>query len=151
VLVSPYVIRNVVGKDVAIKKLIAKSLEQILESELTGKLGCGKHSPAVKNTGNSRNGKAHKTLKNDNGEIEITVLRNRNSEFDHVIVKKYEMTTRDIRQHTYRMVISKAAYSCLGVDVNGRKDLLGLWVGEAEGANFWLSVYNLGVQDILVT
>jgi transposase-like protein len=34
-------------------------------------------------------------------------------------------------------VISKAAYTCLGVDLAGRKDLLGLWAGEAEGANFW--------------
>ena len=36
----------------------------------------------------------------------------------------------------------------------GRKDLLGLWVGEAEGANFWLSILtelrNRGVQDILI-
>jgi hypothetical protein len=59
------------SKDGAIKKLIAKSLEQMLESELTDHLGYEKHSPTWKNTGNSRNGKTHKTLKNDNGEIKI--------------------------------------------------------------------------------
>jgi transposase-like protein len=51
-------------------------------------------------------------------------------------------------------VVSKAAYTCLGVDVHGRKDMLGLWVGEAEGAAFWLSVItelkNRGIQDILI-
>jgi transposase-like protein len=42
-----------------------------------------------------------------------------------------------------KKVISKAAYTCLGVELTGKKDLLGLWIGEAEGANFWLSVTEL--------
>lgn len=53
-----------------------------------------------------------------------------------------------------KRVISKAAYTCLGVQADGRKDLLGLWIGEAEGSNFWLSVLtelkNRGVKDILI-
>jgi transposase-like protein len=52
-------------------------------------------------------------------------------------------------------VKNKAAYTCLALDVTGRKDLLGLWVSEAEGANFWLTVLtelkNRGVQDILIS
>jgi len=51
-------------------------------------------------------------------------------------------------------VVSKAAYTALGIDVNGYKDLLGIWIGEAEGANFWLGVLtemrNRGVRDILI-
>lgn len=51
-------------------------------------------------------------------------------------------------------VISKAAYTCLGIDVEGRKDVLGLWIGESEGAKFWLKVctdlQNRGVKDILI-
>jgi putative transposase len=51
-------------------------------------------------------------------------------------------------------VTNKAAYTCLALDITGRKDLLGLWVSEAEGSNFWLSVLtelkNRGVQDILI-
>jgi len=51
-------------------------------------------------------------------------------------------------------VITKAAYTCLGIDQNGQKELLGIWVDQAEGANFWLSVLtdlkNRGVQDILI-
>lgn len=37
-------------------------------------------------------------------------------------------------------VITKAAYTCLAIDLEGHKDLLGLLVGESEGANFWLNV-----------
>jgi len=51
-------------------------------------------------------------------------------------------------------VITKAAYSCLGVDLEGRKDILGVWVGESEGTRFWLQVFtelkNRGVDDIFI-
>jgi transposase-like protein len=51
-------------------------------------------------------------------------------------------------------IISKAAYTCLGVDVEGKKEILGVWIGENEGAKFWLSVFNQlknrGVKDILI-
>lgn len=51
-------------------------------------------------------------------------------------------------------IMSKAAYICLGIDMNGYKDILGIWIGEAEGAKFWLSVCNdlnnRGVKDILI-
>jgi putative transposase len=52
-------------------------------------------------------------------------------------------------------VISKAAYNVLAVDLQGRKDLLGIYIGDAESARFWLSVLmdlqNRGVQDLLIT
>ncbi len=62
---------DLMGKDGAIKKLMSKSLEQMLEAELTEQLGYEKYSPAGKNNGNSRNGKTRKTLKNDNGEMRL--------------------------------------------------------------------------------
>ena len=37
-------------------------------------------------------------------------------------------------------VINKAIYLALGVNVEGHKDLLGLWISQNEGAKFWLSV-----------
>lgn len=50
-------------------------------------------------------------------------------------------------------VINKAIYLALGVNMDGHKDLLGLWMSENEGAKFWLSVLTelkaRGVQDIL--
>jgi transposase-like protein len=51
-------------------------------------------------------------------------------------------------------IVSKAAYICMALDMNGHKDILGIWVGEQEGAKFWLSVCNdlknRGVRDILI-
>lgn len=108
--------QDLMGENGAIKKIIKASLEGMLDAELTEHLGYEKYSPAGKNTGNSRNGKTHKTLKNDYGEIELTVPRDRNGSFEPVIVKKYErtlgpiedkiismyakgMTTRDIQSH----------------------------------------------------
>ncbi len=209
------------GTDGAIKKLLKNAIEGMLDAELTEQLGYERYSPSGRNSGNSRNGKTRKTLKNDNGQIEITVPRDRNSEFDPVIVKKYDrtigpiedkiismyakgMTTRDIQSHigeiygidispmlvsnitekivetaiqwqnrllepVYPIVFfdaifykvredgkvkSKAAYSCLGINIEGKKDLLGLWVAETEGANFWHGVItelrNRGVEDIFI-
>lgn len=53
-----------------------------------------------------------------------------------------------------RHVQTSAVYVAVGIGMDGRKDLLGLWIGESEGAKFWLGVLtelkNRGVQDILV-
>ena len=51
-------------------------------------------------------------------------------------------------------VISKAVHTILGVNLEGRKEVLGLYISEHEGANFWLQVLtdlaNRGVKDILI-
>ncbi|KJJ83906.1 transposase Mu [Candidatus Omnitrophus magneticus] len=51
-------------------------------------------------------------------------------------------------------IISKAAYTALGIDLTGKKEVLGLWVGENEGAHFWLTIMNelknRGIKDILI-
>lgn len=51
-------------------------------------------------------------------------------------------------------VIQKAVYNILGINQEGRKDILGFYTAETEGANFWLSVLNdlknRGVNDILI-
>lgn len=50
--------------------------------------------------------------------------------------------------------ISKAVYTILGLNVEGKKELLGLYLSESEGAHHWLSVltdlHNRGVEDILI-
>jgi putative transposase len=52
-------------------------------------------------------------------------------------------------------VVNKAAYMVVGIDLEGQKDVLGIWIGENESAKFWLSVLNelksRGVEDILIT
>ena len=51
-------------------------------------------------------------------------------------------------------VKSRAVYNILGINKEGKKDLLGVYVSENEGANFWLSVLtdlnNRGIKDILI-
>lgn len=51
-------------------------------------------------------------------------------------------------------VVSRAVYHILGINTEGRKDLLGMYVSESEGANFWLGVLSdlrtRGVDDILI-
>jgi len=53
-----------------------------------------------------------------------------------------------------KRVINKAVYLALGVNMEGHKELLGLWIAENEGASFWLQVLtelkNRGVQEVLV-
>ncbi|MCR4431719.1 MAG: IS256 family transposase [Tepidanaerobacteraceae bacterium] len=51
-------------------------------------------------------------------------------------------------------IIKKAVYIAIGIQMDGIRDVLGMWVGENESAKFWLSVMNSlknrGVQDILI-
>ncbi|EGQ9305781.1 IS256 family transposase [Vibrio parahaemolyticus] len=64
--------------------------------------------------------------------------------FDCIVVK--------IRQD--KQVINKSVYLALGVNMEGQKELLGMWLSENEGAKFWLNVLtelqNRGVKDILI-
>ncbi|TEW53330.1 IS256 family transposase [Psychromonas sp. RZ22] len=63
---------------------------------------------------------------------------------DYIVLK--------IRQD--KRVINKAVYLALGVNMEGQKELLGMWMSENEGAKFWLNVLtelqNRGVKDILI-
>lgn len=51
-------------------------------------------------------------------------------------------------------IISKAAYVVLGINIEGNKDILGIWIGENESSKFWLGVLNelknRGVDDVLM-
>jgi putative transposase len=51
-------------------------------------------------------------------------------------------------------IVKKAVYIAIGINLDGIKDVLGMWVGENESAKFWLSVLNglknRGVDDILI-
>jgi transposase-like protein len=51
-------------------------------------------------------------------------------------------------------IIKKAVYIAIGINMEGFRDVLGMWIGENESAKFWLSVMNdlknRGVEDILI-
>lgn len=209
------------GQHGLLQRLLGGMVEKMLEKEMDEHLGYSKHSPEGYHTGNSRNGKGSKKVQSSFGPIEIEVPRDRNSEFEPMLVKKRQrnisafdekiismyakgMSTRDIQTHVQEIygaeisptsisnitekvlevanewqnrplekcypivyfdaihykvreegrVITKAAYTCLGIDFSGRKGVLGLWIGESEGAKFWLNIFtemkNRGVQDIFI-
>jgi putative transposase len=54
-----------------------------------------------------------------------------------------------------KRVINKAFYLALGVNLDGQKELLGIWISQNEGSKFWLNVLteikNRGVEDIFIT
>jgi len=212
---------DLVGKDGLIKKLIKHLTERLLEEELTQHLGYEPYQKEAHHGSNSRNGSSSKHLKGEFGRIPIKVPRDRQGEFDPLLVGKHQrefgdlegkilslyakgLSVRDIREHlqdlyglelsaafisrltdralqevkqwqsrplesVYAIVYfdaihykvrsegkvqTRAAYTCLGIDAQGHRDMLGIWVGESEGAHFWLSVLtelqNRGVEDILI-
>ncbi|QHW35474.1 IS256 family transposase (plasmid) [Paenibacillus rhizovicinus] len=205
-----------------LKDLFAETIQEMLEAEMDTHLGYEKHEVKSKTTSNSRNGKSRKTLVSEYGEQEISVPRDRQGEFEPIVVKKHQsnvtgiedqivalyakgVSTREIQDHLANLygidvsptlisnvtnkivplikewqnrplqgvyavvfldaihfkvkqdgaIVNKAAYMVIGIDLDGNKDVLGMWIGEHESAKFWLSVLNelknRGVQDILIT
>jgi putative transposase len=59
-----------------------------------------------------------------------------------------------VKVHENKRIINKAVCLALGVNIQGHKELLGMWIVENEGAKFWLSVLtelkNRGVRDIFI-
>ena len=212
---------DLLGDKGLFKELQKALIERVLEGEMTHHLGYEKYDPAGINSGNSRNGSGNKTLKGDFGEMEISVPRDRNGDFqpkfipkrvtrfdgfDNKIIALYSrgLSTRDIQEQLrdiYGVEVSpdlistvtneiidevkawqnrpldplypilyldgivvkvrdeghvknKTVYLALAVNLDGQKELLGLWIEQTEGARFWLRVmtelHNRGVQDILI-
>ncbi len=73
-----------------LKELHTQVLEQMLEGELDSHLGYDKHEPSGNNSGNSRNGRYKKKIQTEHGESIITVPRDRNGEYEPIIVPKYQ-------------------------------------------------------------
>ena len=59
-----------------------------------------------------------------------------------------------VKVHQDKRVIKKAVYLALGINKDGFKELLGLWISENEGAKFWMGILtelqNRGVKDIFI-
>jgi transposase-like protein len=76
------------GEGGLLARLTKVVVESALEGEMDDHLGYGKHDPAGRNGGNSRNGARSKTLVTEAGPVEIEVPRDRESTFEPVIVAK---------------------------------------------------------------
>lgn len=96
---------------------------------------------------------SHSTLSSITDKIipEVKEWQSRSLDSLYTIVWMDAMHYKVKEDHRF---VSRAVYNILGIDRNGHKHLLGMYVSENEGANFWLSVLtdlqNRGVQDILI-
>ena len=87
----------------------------------------------------------------DNVMDEVRCWQNRPLEAIYAIVY-FDALIVKVRQD--KRIINKSVYVALGIDLTGRKDILGLWISENEGAKFWLNNFtemkNRGLKDILI-
>jgi len=204
-----------------LKDIFKDILQEMLEAELEVELGYAKGDKKNKQTDNRRNGYSEKSVKTQFGEIPIEVPRDRNGDFEPIVVPKNKrdisgieekvislysrgMSTRDIHNQIrdiygielsaemvskitdsiipgikewqnrplepiypfvfmdaihYKVreegrIKNKAAYVVLGANIDGYKDVLGIWIGENESSKFWLGVLNdlknRGVEEVLI-
>lgn len=212
---------DLTGENGILKQLTKALVEQAMGAELTDHLGYEKHEIGEKPGANRRNGTSDKTVRTDQGPMNIEVPRDREGSFEPKIIEKHQrefagfsdkilsmyargMTNREIAEHLKEIygtevspqfittvtdgvvesleawrnrelegvypivffdaivakvrdnghVLRKAIYLALAVTLEGKKELLGLWVDQSEGAKFWLGILtelkNRGVQDILI-
>ena len=76
------------GKDGIFSKLFSKTIEDMLEAELTSELGYERYESEGHNSGNSRNGHYSRKMRTSGGDAEIKVPRDRNGEFQSALLKK---------------------------------------------------------------
>jgi len=106
-----------------LKDLHSQVLEQMLDGEMDSHLGYEKHSPSGHNTGNSRNGTYPKTIQSEHGESVIQVPRDRNGDFEPVIVPKHQSRGLSIE----RLVISLYAKGMSVSDIEDElRDIYGI-------------------------
>jgi putative transposase len=190
---------DLLGDKGLLQELKKALIEKVLGAELTHHLGYERGDPAGRGTGNSRNGKSKKTVRDKDGQLEISVPRDRQGTFEPQLIKKGQtrikgfdekvismyargMTVREIQGHlkdvyavdvspdliskvtsavmeevrewqtrpldpVYPVVLfdalrikirdegmvkNKAVYVALGINVEGIKEVLGLWVEQTE-------------------
>ena len=203
------------------KQLKRRGLEAVLAGELTTHLGYDKHVRTDEPKKNTRNGYSAKTVQTAQGDLTLSIPRDRDSSFEPQIIEKHQLrfdgidekiisfyarglSTRDIQSELEEIygttisatlisnvtdavladvrawqnraldslypviyldclvvkvksekgIINKAVYLALGINVEGQKELLGMWISQNEGAKFWLNVLtelkNRGLEDILI-
>lgn len=86
------------GKEGIMARLFARTLEQMLEGELTAKLGYERYEARGRNSGNSRNGKRSRKVQTSGGEMEIAVPRDRQGEYQPQLLERYKGRSNEIEQ-----------------------------------------------------
>ncbi len=78
------------GEGGLLSRLTRIVVESALDGEMDDHLGYGKHDPAGRDGGNSRNGKRSKTLLTEAGQVRVEVPRDRDSSFTPMLVRKVQ-------------------------------------------------------------
>src|SRR6476646_196911 len=85
------------GREGIFARLFSRTLEQMLEAELSAQLGYERYEAKGRNSGNSRNGKYKRSVRSSGGgKSEIAVPRDRNGEFKPKILHKYETSSNEL-------------------------------------------------------
>jgi transposase-like protein len=79
-----------------LRDLFSETLQEMLEAEMDHTLGYEKNDAKNKETDNRRNGHSHKTVRSEYGDIELEVPRDREADFEPVIVKKHQKNVTGI-------------------------------------------------------
>lgn len=104
-------------------KLIKEAIETMYEGELSELLGYESYDKKSRKTDNYRNGYSEKTVKSNVGEIELSVPRDRDGEFDPKVVKKRQTEINGLEEH----IISMYAKGITVRDIQGHmKEIYGL-------------------------
>jgi transposase-like protein len=112
-----------------IKEIMKQVVESSLEGELDEELGYTRYDYRNKETGNSRNGFSKKTVHSDMGDMEISVPRDRNGEFEPRLVPKHVNT---ISQDMEAKIISMYAKGMTQSDIESHvKDMYGVEISDS--------------------
>ena len=86
------------GREGVFARLFARTLEEMLETEMTQHLGYERYASEGRNSGNSRNGHYGKKVRTSAGEQTIAVPRDREGEFSPQIVQRYAHNTNELEE-----------------------------------------------------
>lgn len=89
--------------EIALRDMMKETLQTMLESELTEQLGYDKYEYSNDEKTNYRNGYSKKTVHSNNGDIELNIPRDRNGEFEPIIVEKGSKDISNIEEKIIRM------------------------------------------------
>ena len=89
-----------------LKDMFAEVLQEALEAELETELGYPKNGTVPSGSFNRRNGHTKKTVRSERGEIELTVPRDRDGDFEPIILPKYQKEVPGIEEQILRCPLS---------------------------------------------
>jgi transposase-like protein len=129
------------GEGSMLGELVAAVLERALAAELTAHLGYERNERADAGLGNYRNGTIDKTVQTGVGPVPLRVPRDRNAAFEPVLVPKrsgrvagglddmiISLYAIMVKVRDNQVVQSKLAYLAVGIDADGEKHVLGIWL-----------------------